>query len=147
MKSSKVIINNIKQLKQQKKRLKGYIFTQNLKILQKGFFGIQSIENGYINQKQIEAFRRNLIRKSIRKIKIFKKFNLIKSITFKPIESRMGKGKGKYSHSVGIIRKGQLLFEILNVIYNTDIILELLLSAKKKLPMKTKIIFFKTIVK
>jgi large subunit ribosomal protein L16 len=140
MKQKKLIIT--KYTKQQKKRLKGYSYTKNLKILQKGFFGIQSLENGYINQKHIEAFRRNIIRKSNRKIKIFKKFNLIKPITFKPIESRMGKGKGKYSHSVGVIRKGQLIIEILNVLYSKDIIMEILLSAKKKLPLKTKIIYF-----
>lgn len=136
----------IKQKKNQKNRIKGYTFTKNLKILQKGFIGVFSNENGYINQYQIEAFRRNIIRKSVRKIKIFKKFIINKPLTFKPVESRMGKGKGKYSHSIGIIRKGQLIFEILNVIYSNDITNEIISSAKKKLPFKTTIIFYKTII-
>lgn len=134
------------QKKTQKTRLKGYTYTKKLKLLQKGFIGIFSNENGYLNQYQIEAFRRNIIRKSIRKIKIFKKFTINKPITFKPIESRMGKGKGKYSHSIGIIRKGQLIFEILNVIYTSDITFEIILSAKKKLPLKTTIIFYKILI-
>jgi large subunit ribosomal protein L16 len=133
----------IKQKKNQKNRLKGYTFTKKLKILQKGFIGIFSNENGYINQYQIEAFRRNIIRKSIRKIKIFKRFILNKPITFKPIESRMGKGKGKYSHSIAAIRKGQIIFEILNVIYSSEITVEIISSAKKKLPLKTTVIFYK----
>lgn len=144
MKQKKIIL--IINKKQQKIPIKGYTFTENLKSLKKGFFGIFSLNNGYLNKQQIEAFRRNIVRKSLRKLKIFKKFQLNKPLTFKPIESRMGKGKGKYSHTISIIRKGQLIFEILNAVYSRDFILEVLNSAKKKLPLKTKIIYFENLL-
>lgn len=103
-----------------------------------GEYGIQSIEAGKINFKQIEACRRTL-KRGLRKIgliwiKLFTNIPIYK----KSISSRMGKGKGNLSTWISAIKKGQILFEIsgLNILKS----LFLLNKSKTKLPIKTKII-------
>jgi len=90
-----------------------YITTKEKKLffIAKGEFGLQSIETGKINFKQIESCRRTL-KRGLKKIgnlwiKLFTNVPIYK----KSLASRMGKGKGNLSHWIVPIKKGTILFE------------------------------------
>lgn len=103
-----------------------------------GDLGIQSIESGKINFKQIEACRRT-IKRGLKKIgnmwiKLFTNIPVYK----KSLASRMGKGKGNLSHWIRPIKKGTILFEISGL--NSNKAEYVLNKSKTKLPVKTKLI-------
>jgi len=88
------------------------------------------------------------IKKTIKKI--IKKFGnlwiLIKAIypiTQKPQQVRMGKGKGTYSYSVAIVKKGTILVELGGAQLTKKLALKALKVASTKLPIKTEICFYK----
>ena len=77
-----------------------------------GTYGMKALESGWISSRQIEAGRVAISRK-VRKfgrmwIRIFPD----KSITKKPAETRMGKGKGAPEYWVAVVKPGRILFEI-----------------------------------
>lgn len=126
-----------KYKKQFKGKLVGQI-NQNNKILY-GRYAIKSLEEARITARQIEAIRKNIIRKMKRLgflwIRIFPDI----PISSKPSGNRMGKGKGNISFWAARIKKGQILFELSGLSFeNAKIFLK---SASKKLPIKTKFIF------
>jgi len=90
-----------------------------------------------ITSHQIEAARRTIARKIKRKGKIWIRIFPDLPITAKPIESRMGKGKGAVSHWVARVRGGTTLFEICGIPRHTAV--EALKAGSRKLPIKTKI--------
>jgi large subunit ribosomal protein L16 len=103
-----------------------------------GQFALKALEETCLTAKQIEATRRSIVRKMRRLgflwIRIFPNI----PVTSKPIESRMGKGKGSVSFWVAQVKKGQILYEISGISY--EIAKQVLISGSKKLPIKTKII-------
>ena len=126
----------VKWRKQQKGRMKGAANRGNE--IAYGDIAIQATECGYITARQIEAARIAISRKTKRGGKIWIKIFPDKSLTKKPAEVRMGKGKGSPEKWVCVIKPGRILFEIKGV--DHTVAKEALMLAKYKLPVKTKII-------
>jgi len=101
-----------------------------------GEFGLQATECGWITAKQIEAARIAMTRHIKRGGKIWIRIFPHKSITRKPAETRMGKGKGAPEDWVAVIKPGVVLYEIEGV--EKEIAAEAFLLAAHKLPIRTK---------
>jgi large subunit ribosomal protein L16 len=102
-----------------------------------GLFGLKALESGYITSAQIESAKTTILKKMKRCGKIWIKIHAKKPITKKPLEVRMGKGKGSFAHYVAHVKGGTILFEICGISYNTaKTILEI---GGSKLPIKTSI--------
>jgi large subunit ribosomal protein L16 len=126
----------VKFRKQQKGRMKGAALRGNT--ISYGEYGLQATTCGYITNRQIEAARIAISRKTKRGGKIWIKIFPHKSLTSKPAEVRMGKGKGSPDTWVAVVRPGRVLFEIGGL--DKEICYDALRLAKYKLPVKTKII-------
>ncbi len=77
-----------------------------------GEFGLKSMDNGWLKNNQIEAVRVIIARQLHKGGKLWIRIFPDKSITKKPAEVRMGKGKGDLDHWVAVIKRGKVLFEI-----------------------------------
>lgn len=126
-----------------KKAHKGFTYNQAYKNIDsfrllRGVISLKIQEGGRISSKQIEAIRFT-VSKIIKKVGIFKinAFALL-PISKKPVETRMGKGKGSVDHWVFCAQPGYVLCEI--VTKNKHLALTALKIAQGKLPLKTKII-------
>ena len=100
-----------------------------------GDFGLQALEPGRITQRQIEAARMTIQRKVKRQGQLFIRIFPDKPITKKPLETRMGKGKGPVEGWVCIIKPGRMLYEIQGV--TEEQAREAFALAAHKLPLKT----------
>jgi large subunit ribosomal protein L16 len=80
-----------------------------------GDFGMQALERGRISAQQIEACRVTITRFFQRKGKVWIRIFPDKPVTKKPLEVRMGKGKGAVDHWCAVVRPGRVLFEVGNV--------------------------------
>jgi large subunit ribosomal protein L16 len=100
-----------------------------------GDFGLQALEPGRITQRQIEAARMTIQRKVKRQGQLFIRIFPDKPITKKPLETRMGKGKGSVEGWVAVIKPGRMLYEIQGV--PEDLAREAFALAAHKLPLKT----------
>ena len=103
-----------------------------------GDIAIKAVEAGRINSRQIEAARITSTRKIKRQGKIWIRVFPAKPLTAKPLETRMGKGKGPVDQWVMNIKPGRIIFEMAGV--NEELAREALTLAMHKLPFKTKII-------
>ncbi|MDO8526200.1 MAG: 50S ribosomal protein L16 [Deltaproteobacteria bacterium] len=103
-----------------------------------GDFGLQSLEHGWITAKQIEAARMAISRHVKRGGKLFLRIFPDKPITKKPLEVRMGKGKGAPEQYVASVQRGRILYEMEGV--PRELALEAFRLASHKLPVKTKVI-------
>ena len=131
----------VKWRKQHKGRMKGAAHTGNKITL--GEFGLQALSCGYITNRQIEAARIAISRSTKRGGNLWIKVFPDKSLTKKPAEVRMGKGKGSPEEWVAVIKPGRILFEVGGVDKETaETALRL---AKYKLPVKTKIVSRETL--
>jgi large subunit ribosomal protein L16 len=106
--------------------------------LSNGMFGIKSIDQNLLTSRQIEAARIAATRYMKREGQLWIKIFPDKPITAKPLEVRMGKGKGAPSHFVSVVKPGRILFEIGGV--PMDIAKEALRLAAQKLPVRTKFV-------
>jgi large subunit ribosomal protein L16 len=77
-----------------------------------GDFGLQTLDRGWMTNRQIEACRIAINRSLKRKGKVWIRIFPHKSITSRPPETRMGKGKGAVEGWVAVIRPGNVLFEV-----------------------------------
>jgi len=77
-----------------------------------GDFGLQVLEGGRITARQIEAGRMAATHFLSRQGRVFIRIFPHKSITSKPLETRMGKGKGEVDHWVALVKPGTILYEI-----------------------------------
>ena len=77
-----------------------------------GEFGLKALENGWLKNTQIEAVRVILARQLHKGGRLWIRIFPDKSITKKPAEVRMGKGKGELDHWVAVIKRGKVLFEL-----------------------------------
>jgi large subunit ribosomal protein L16 len=100
-----------------------------------GDFGLQALEPGRIDQRQIEAARMTIQRKVKRQGQLFIRIFPDKPITKKPLETRQGKGKGPVEGWVCIIKPGRMLYEIQGV--TEEQAREAFALAAHKLPVKT----------
>jgi large subunit ribosomal protein L16 len=101
-----------------------------------GEYGLQALEPGWVTARQIEASRRALVRYMKRRGKVWIRIFPDKSVTKKPAETRMGKGKGAVDHWVAVVRPGRILFEVSGLPEGTA--REALRLAAHKLAIKTK---------
>src|SRR5689334_1851418 len=97
-----------------KKVFKGKIcgIEQKAVHLKFGTVGLKSLEIGRLSAKQIEATRRVIARKLKRMGKVFIRIYPSIPVTSKPIEVRMGKGKGSVDYWICRVKPGQILYEI-----------------------------------
>jgi large subunit ribosomal protein L16 len=101
-----------------------------------GEFGLQTLERAWITNIQIEAARVAMTRHMKRKGKLWIRIFPDKSVTARPPETRMGKGKGNPEHWVAVVRPGNVLFELDGV--SESIARESLRLAANKLPVRTR---------
>jgi large subunit ribosomal protein L16 len=123
-----------KYRKMQKGRMKG--LSQRGHRLSNGMFGIKALDSVFITSRQIEAARIAATRYMKREGQLWIKIFPDKPITKKPLEVRMGKGKGALDHYVAVVKPGRVLFEVAGVPH--DVAKEALRLAAQKLPVKTK---------
>lgn len=103
-----------------------------------GEFGLKSLENGWLKNTQIESVRVILARQLHRGGRLWIRVFPDKSITKKPAEVRMGKGKGDLDHWVAVVRRGRILFELGGV--PEEYAKRCFRLAAYKLPFRTKFI-------
>jgi large subunit ribosomal protein L16 len=125
-----------KYRKMQKGRMKG--LSQRGHRLSNGMFGVKALDSVFVTSRQIEAARIAATRYMKREGQLWIKIFPDKPITKKPLEVRMGKGKGALDHYVAVVKPGRILFEISGV--PIDVAKEALRLASQKLPVKTKFI-------
>ncbi|MGB5265678.1 MAG: 50S ribosomal protein L16 [Polyangiales bacterium] len=119
--------------KQMKGRMRGKAYRGGK--ISFGDFGLQALEPGRISQRQIEAARMTIQRKVKRQGQLFIRIFPDKPITKKPLETRMGKGKGSVEGWVAVVRPGRMLYEIQGV--PEDVARAAFALAAHKLPLKT----------
>jgi large subunit ribosomal protein L16 len=103
-----------------------------------GDFGLKALGCGYLTSRQIEAARIAISRHVKRGGKVWIRIFPDKPISKKPLETRMGKGKGSPEAWVAVIRPGRILYEIKGV-SETDARQALTLAAAK-LPIPTRFV-------
>lgn len=102
-----------------------------------GEYGLKSLDAHWITSRQIEACRVALSRTMKRDGKIWIRIFPDKPVTKKPLETRMGKGKGNPEFWVAVVKPGRILFEVSGV--SKEIAYKALNLASNKLPIKTKV--------
>lgn len=125
-----------KYRKQQKGKMKGNAHRGHQ--LAFGSFGIKTLDEGWIDSRQIEAARQAVTRKMKREGQLWIRIFPDKPVTKKPAEVRMGKGKGAPEYFVARVNPGRILFEAEGV--PLEIAKEALRLAAQKLPVGTKFI-------
>ncbi len=125
-----------KYRKQQKGRNRGLAHRGNS--VDFGTFGLKSMDNGRITSRQIEAARIAMTRNMKREGKVWIRIFPDKPITSKPLEVRMGKGKGALDYYVANVQPGRIMFELDGV--TKEVAEESLRLAAQKLPVQTKIV-------
>ena len=123
-----------KYRKQQKGRNRG--LAQRGNQVSFGSFGLKSLDSGRITNRQIEAARIAMTRHMKREGKVWIRIFPDKPITSKPLEVRMGKGKGALDHWVAQVQPGRVLFELDGV--SREVAEEALRLAAQKLPVLTR---------
>ena len=103
-----------------------------------GDYGLQALEPAWITSRQIEAVRVAMVRHVRRRGRYWIRIFPDKSVTAKPAETRMGKGKGSIDHWVAVVKPGRIMFEIADVPEAEA--KEALRLASYKLPIKTQIV-------
>lgn len=124
----------VKYRKKQKGRLRGLASRGNT--IAFGDYGLQTIEKGWISNRQIEAARVAMTRHIKRGGKVWIRIFPDRPITRKPAETRMGKGKGNPEGWVAPVRAGRVMFELEGV--PLDVAKRAMELASAKLPVKTK---------
>jgi large subunit ribosomal protein L16 len=103
-----------------------------------GEYGLQTLECGWITQRQLEAARIAMTRHIKRSGRIWIRMFPDKPTTSKPAETRMGKGKGSPEGWVAVVRPGRILYEMQGV--SEDVAKEAFRLAGHKLPLKTRLV-------
>ena len=126
----------VKYRKKQKGRMKGKANKGcNLEF---GDYGLQAIGCGFMSSQQIEAARVAITRHVKRGGKIWIRIFPDKSVTKKPAETRMGKGKGAPEGWVAVVKPGRILYEMEGV--GKGVAAEALRLAGHKLPFPTRFV-------
>ena len=103
-----------------------------------GQYGLKSLEANWITNRQIEAARIAMTRKIKRGGKVWINLFPHKPITKKPLETRMGKGKGPPEGWVAVVKPGMVMFELSGV--PEPLAREAMRLAAMKLPVKCKFV-------
>ncbi|MBX7158065.1 MAG: 50S ribosomal protein L16 [Verrucomicrobiae bacterium] len=126
----------VKYRKTQRGSRKG--FASRNTTLSFGEFGLQALERCWMTNTQIEAARVALTRNMKRKGKLWIRLFPDKSVTSRPPETRMGKGKGSPEYWVAVVRPGNMIFELDGL--TEGVARESLRLAATKLPIRTRFI-------
>ena len=103
-----------------------------------GDFGLQVIEPGWVTARQIEAARIAMTRHVKRGGKIWIRIFPDKPITKKPLETRMGKGKGNPEEWVAVVKPGKVLYELEGV--SEELAKSAIRLASNKLALRTRFV-------
>jgi large subunit ribosomal protein L16 len=103
-----------------------------------GSFGLKALEPKWITNRQIEAARQAMTRHMKREGNVWIRIFPDKPITRKPLEVRMGKGKGNLEFWAAVVKPGRIMFELDGV--PLQVAQEALELAAQKLPIKTKFV-------
>jgi|TARA_B000000475_G_C15992363_1_gene445587 large subunit ribosomal protein L16 len=103
-----------------------------------GSFALKATQAAWITNRQIEAARIAMTRYTKREGTVWIRIFPDKPVTKKPLEVRMGKGKGALDHWVAVVRPGRIMFEMDGV--NTETAKEAMRLAAQKLPILTKFV-------
>ncbi len=126
----------VKHRKTHKGRMRGKAYRGNR--VSFGDFGLQSLEPGWISNRQIEAARVAMTRHIKRGGKVWIRIFPDKPITQKPAETRMGKGKGNPEAWVAVVKPGRMMFELEGV--SEELAQRAMQLAAAKLPVKTRFV-------
>ena len=126
----------VKHRRQHRGRMTG-IATKGNKVAQ-GEYGLVALEPAWITANQIEAARIAMTRYIKRGGQVWINIFPHKSVTRKPLEVRMGSGKGAPDHWVAVVKPGRVMFEIGGV--PEDVAKEAMRLAMYKLPIKCKFV-------
>ena len=126
----------VKFRKQQRGRLKGKASSGNT--VTYGDYGLVALEPAWITSAQIEAARIAMTRYIKRGGNVWIKIFPDKPVTKKPLETRMGSGKGAPEYWVAVVKPGRVLFEMDGV--TEDIAREAMRLAMHKLPIKCRFV-------
>jgi large subunit ribosomal protein L16 len=133
----------VKYRKQMKGRMRGKATRGNYVAF--GEYGLQAMEPGWISNRTIEAARIAMTRHIKRGGKVWIRIFPDKSITKKPLEVRMGKGKGNPEKWVAVVKPGRIMFELEGV--TPEIAKRAMQLAAAKLPVKARFVMREQAVK
>lgn len=103
-----------------------------------GEYGLQTLESGWISARQIEAGRVAATHYLHREGRVFVRLFPNKPVSSKPLETRMGKGKGDPEYWVACVRTGRILFELGGV--DEDVARNALLRVAHKMPYRCRFV-------
>lgn len=126
----------VKHRKSQRGRIRGVASRGNYVAF--GEFGLQSLEPAWLTARQIEAARVAATHFLQREGKLFMRVFPHKPIAAKPLETRMGKGKGETEYWAAVVKPGMVLYELGGV--PEDVAKQALNRAARKLPLRTRFI-------
>jgi large subunit ribosomal protein L16 len=131
-----LIPKRVKHRKQHRGRMKG--MTKGGAAVAFGEYGLQALEPAWITNRQIEAARIAMTRYIKRGGQVWIKIFPDKPVTQKPLEVRMGSGKGSPEHWVAVVKPGKVMFELAGV--PEEVAREAMRLAMHKLPIKCKFV-------
>ena len=126
----------VKYRKSQRGKMKGVALRGNTVAF--GEFGLQSLESEWVTARQIEAGRVACMHFLRREGRLFIRIFPSKPVSGKPLETRMGKGKGEPEYWVAIVKPGTVMFEITGVDEPTA--KRALARVAHKMPVKTRFV-------
>ncbi len=126
----------VKHRKSQRKRIKGNATRGNTVVL--GDWGLQSLDGGYIKANVIEACRIAATQYVRGEGKLYIRIFPDKPCTSRPLETRMGKGKGEPDHWVAVVKPGTVLFELAGV--SQDAAKDCFNRVAHKLPVRVRLV-------
>jgi large subunit ribosomal protein L16 len=126
----------VKFRKSQRGRMKGKAQRGNFVAF--GEFGLQAMEQAWITAQQIEAGRVAATHFLRREGKLWVRIFPDKPVSGKPLETRMGKGKGEPDHWVARVRPGRILYELGGV--PEDLARDALRRVAHKMPIRTRMV-------
>ena len=126
----------VKHRKQHRGRMRGQAHRGSS--LTFGEFGLQALEPCWITARQIEAGRIAITRHAKRRGKLWIRTFPWKPVTTKPIEVRMGKGKGDPEFWVDVVKSGRIIYELEGV--SEAVAKEAMRLASQKFPLKTRFV-------
>jgi len=126
----------VKHRKSQRGRIGGKATRGNFVAF--GEFGLQALQPGWVTARQIEAGRVAATHFLRREGKLYMRIFPHKPVSGKPLETRMGKGKGETSYWVAVVRPGTVLYELGGV--PEDLAKQALNRVARKMPIRTRFV-------
>jgi large subunit ribosomal protein L16 len=126
----------VKYRKQQRGKMKGNATRNNYVAF--GEYGLQALDGAWVTGRQIEAGRVAATHYLRREGKVYIRVFPHKSVSAKPLETRMGKGKGEVDHWVATVRPGTVMFEIGGV--PEEVAKQALIRVSHKMPIRCRFV-------